>query len=382
MKTVFPVFLFFITFSYAFSGLFTGIAVVDGGLVVLQPAESGVGSGRVVNEVRIELGDIIKVGEDGQCTVLFIDGTSVRLDTNSDYRVRRNGLWKLLDGGEMIVADFKVKLGSRTQKLPVNRAVTAIGEVFPFGECHYRSAAGEKWSKVEKSRVLHAGDVVKTGKDCHAFVLSHKGELKAFIEPETVFYCLHGGMNFESGGGLLIASPRATDFLFDASMSRIRPRAQEVIFRFRELPDGAWLDVYEGRIQLSLKAQGLPISKTLSNGWGTVLRRSGAIDKPLRRESYQLEASQIPVLLKAFESKSVNEVITFLAGTVKVGTAPEEEKTPGGIPEDVVPKPQIPKEPAPVPSKNSSAPVPGQGDLEKLFTLPRMGGTDSRKARP
>ena len=381
MKSIFPFLFLFLTVSVSSAGVFVGVAVVEKGLVVLQPAESGVGSGRIVSQVRLELGDIVKVGEDGVCSVFFTEGTIVRLDKNSDYRVRRNGLWKILDGGEMVVADFATRMGSSTQRVPVSSKRNPLGEMTVDGECFYKFSKDEQWKSAGDLTMLYPGTMVKTTTNGWAFIVSSEGNLKAAIEPDSLVYFLHGGINFERGGGLVFAPEKGDTLRFDASMSRIRPRSNSLLFRFRELDDGAWIHVYSGRLQFSLKAQGLPMSRMLAAGTTTVLRRSGAIDRPqvfLDRSRAKDESSKV---MKLFSDKSLAGLRSFL-GDSTVEAAALNDETEASIADLRTKKPeQAPEEVSPIVSGNKQ--VPGEaGDLEALFQLPRMGRSESKKARP
>ena len=109
------------------AGLFVGVAIVKKGLVVLEPAESGQGPGRVKERVRVELGDVIRVGADGHCELLAYEGTVAHLPANSDYRVKRTGVYKMLDGGNVLVVPFRLQLGLKTQRLPMPQEPSALG---------------------------------------------------------------------------------------------------------------------------------------------------------------------------------------------------------------------------------------------------------------
>ena len=298
----------------------------------------------------------------------------VNLSQNSEYRVRREGLWKVLDGGEMVIADFKLVLGSKTQQQSVATTQEHLGELTPSGKCEYKNSKDNKWGPVTKKTLFYSGGIIKTGSDGYVIITYNESSVLALIEPDSLVYCLRGGINFEKGKGVISVPSKGGKYMFDARMSRIRVRSQNTLFRFEELTDGAYLSVYKGKLQLALKAQGLPTSVTISPGFTALLKRSGLIKRPQRFK----EAGTLKGIEKSvnawFAEDSFEKLIEFTKG--RISDQPEIDTSPQDIPAPDVPAPvQPPLGPTQIPSGAAS-------DLEKLFQLPRMGRTERNLARP
>jgi len=370
------------------AGLFTGVAVVDSGLVILQPAQSGVGSGRIVSQVRLELGDLIKVGDDGVCYLYFIDGTIVSLDSNSEYRVRREALWKVLDGGEMIVADFNLVLGSKTQQQSLAPHQKKLGDLEPKGECFYKAPGSIVFKPLTSLTNFTSGGIVKTGSSGKVIITYNDSRLLILLEPDTLVYCLHTGINVETGSGLVCVSPQKQLPIFDATMCRVRVRSNTAIFHFQELNDGAHLLVYQGKLQFSLKAQGLPRTVVLRQGDSSILRRSGLIEPSVKFGNPQTFNELNKTIRSLFVEKSfdgLSKIITSIEVDVLKQITSEKNSSLFASEKSVSKLPVAPS--------GSSASKPGNdqqklrldgaaSDLEKLFQLPRMDEADRKKARP
>ena len=356
------------------AGLFVGVAIVKKGLVVLEPAESGQGPGRVKERVRVELGDVIRVGVDGDCELLVYEGTVTHLPPNSDYRVTREGIFKMLDGGNVLVVPFRLQLGQKTQRLPLPAEPKALGTISPRGRVFMKHASSETWTPMVGQQQFSPGDMVRCDKDVQASI-SYETGLKVRLEEGSLAYLMPDTMSVERGGGMVVMPDIRFDFNFAASMTALRPLSPGTIFRFSESKDGCFLHVFKGAVKMALKAQGLPSRATIRAGYKSRLTRAGTIDKAesfVAKEGLQGLVSQITNALSTDGPLAIDGL--FKSGPIVEAPEPPPAPTvaPAPIKTPPIARPPLPTKPAV--TKKPVGPMPGQ-DLEDLFQLPRLGNS-------
>ncbi len=374
-QLIFSLFVFSLLVSSCPAGLFVGVAVVKKGLVVLEPSESGQGPGRVKERVRVELGDVVRVGPDGDCQLLVYEGTVVHLPPDGDYRITRDGLFKMLDGGNVMIVPFKVKLGMKTQRLPLRENKTPLGTIIPRGRVFLKEAASPTWAPMAGSQQFFAGDVVRCDKGVEATIKFGNG-LIVRMEAGTLAYLLADSISVERGGGIVsLPDKGAPKYYFAASMTALRPQRSGTVFRFFESKDGCHLHVIKGAVKMALKAQGLPSRKTVPAGLNTRLTRAGTIEKPQVFINKIQLANLATKVNGALSADGPLNISTIFSPVKKVPTPPRPAPTvapPVAAPKPpaMVKPPQPPR--PPMATKKPVGPIPGS-DLEDLFQLPRLG---------
>jgi len=354
------------------AGLFVGVAMVAKGTVVLEPAEMGQGPGRVVERVRVELGDIVRIGEDGDCTLLVYDGTVYHFEPRGDYRIVREGIQKLLDGGEILIAPFRTVLGGRNQDERFSSEIHPLGTVTPRGRVFMRRAAADVWVPLAAPAAFAAGDILRSDEGADVMVAYETG-VRLRLGPGTLAYLLADAVNVERGGGLVTVDGRS-DTTFAASMTALQPNGAAT-FVFHEAREGCRLKVLAGSVRLMLKAQGLPCAATVRQGFQTRLTRAGTID---------------PLAVLADQQRSA-ELARMAAGALAPGGALTAELAamlgiaatdmPPEAPTARAAAPPPPPQPPPAPRPDARRPATAS-DLEDLFQLPRLNSDDRFRARP
>jgi hypothetical protein len=282
----------------------------------------------------------------------------------------------------MVVADFKMTLGSKTQSLSVKTGREKLGELNPIGKCEYKNSYESEWTPVTKGTPFYSGGMIKTGADGQIIITYNNLSLFALIEPDSFIYCLRDGVNFEKGRGLVSVPSNGGTFIFDASMSRIRVRTNSALFYFQELADGASLSVYRGRLQLALKAQGLSNSVTMGPGFKAVLKRSGLIEKPKKFGDPDTFKDSDKFIVDWFTSGNFEGLrgllegpSSELEGRSSEFDSSEDAKGVKVLSESSQVTPEVTERPTAIPAGAAS-------DLEKLFQLPRMDRADQTRSRP
>ena len=364
------------------AGLFVGVAIVKKGLVVLEPAESGQGPGRVKERVRVELGDVIRVGADGHCELLVYEGTVAHLPPNSDYRVKRQGIYKMLDGGNVLVVPFRLQLGQKTQRQPMPKEPSALGTITPRGRVFIKRCNSDTWAPMVGQQKFFPGDVVRCDKGVEAGIDYIEGP-KIRLAAGTLAYLLPLSISIERGGGFVVLPAKRMNFFFAASMTSLRPRGVGTVFNVMEDKDGCYLHVFKGSVKMALKAQGLPSRATVRAGLKSRLTRAGTIDRP---ESFVAKDRLAGLVTKISSALENDGPLTLdeLFKASPIAKAPNFTPPPTVAPPPPtvkpVTRPPIAKPPAtskPRATLKPTGPMPGQ-DLEDLFQLPRLGSGPKR----
>lgn len=368
------------------AGLYVGVVRAVKGLVVVDSTSSPTGPRRVTDVGRVELGDLVRIGEGSSAELLTYEGSRVLLEANSDYRIDRDALLRQLDGGDIVARYFRLRLGAKTQTAVPGRPPEPIAMASSVGRPFVRGAEDEAWTPLGADRPILPGDVVRCDDGATAAVLFKAGG-GVRLTPGTLAWLHADGIHLERGGGLVSLRGASRDLTVVTPMALIEPR-RDSVFRVEEERGGCRIHVLAGAVTLKRKSQGVAARTTVGAGQVGGLTRAGVVQQEERfldGEASVRWADEVATLVAAGASAPMDLRLTALFAGAGAGASPAPSSPPPPAP--VPPRAEektgagVPPAPSPAPSPAPGPPASAE-ELENLFQLPRLGGSERHQARP